>query len=271
MNYLIPMAGAGSRFAQKGYRTHKPAIPTTSWCTGQVVPMCVAAAQDLPHISRDSRIIFIIRDFHQDAGLDQTIKNFFPQAQFIAIDHLTQGQASSCLLAEEFINNDQELLIAGCDNGMVYDQQAFDHKRAGADVLVFTYRYHSAVLSHPNAYGWVKVDESGKVTGVSVKKQISPTPLQDHAIVATFWFRKGSFFVQAAQKMILENDRVNNEFYVDQVIKHALDLGMQVDIFEIDKYLGWGTPEDYENYEKTYQYWKTFCSKVNLEETSCLE
>ena len=36
---------------------------------------------------------------------ENEIKKFFPNANFITIEQLTQGQASSCLLAKDFIDN----------------------------------------------------------------------------------------------------------------------------------------------------------------------
>lgn len=77
-------------------------------------------------------------------------------------------------------------------------------------------------------------------------------------MVATFWFKRGSIFVEAAKKMIEENDRINGEFYVDEVIKHILELGYNAEVFEIERYIGWGTPEDYEIYQKTFEYWSGF-------------
>lgn len=125
-------------------------------------------------------------------------------------------------------------------------------------MVVFTYRHNQAVLANPNAYGWVETDGSDRAIGVSVKKAISDTPMEDHAIVATFWFRHGADFVKAAEKMIAQNDTVHQEFYVDQVIKYALNLGLDVRVFDIDRYLGWGTPKDYEDYMATLTYWKAF-------------
>jgi hypothetical protein len=29
-------------------------------------------------------------------------------------------------------------------------------------------------------------------------------------------------------------------------------------VFEIDRYIGWGTPADYELYQKTFEYWNGF-------------
>lgn len=261
MNIIIPMAGAGQRFADKGYKVSKPEIPTIDRRTGKEFPMVVCATMDLPGIKADgSNITYIDRTFHKAAGVEDTIKDYFPKAKFICVDKLTEGQACTCLLAKQFINTDEELLIAGCDNGMTYDQNKFENMTKECDVLAFTYRHNHAVLENPNAYGWMIVDdeETCKISGISIKKAISNMPMNDHAIVATFWFKHGSDFVRAAEKMIMENDRINNEFYVDQVMKHCLELGLDARVFEIDRYIGWGTPKDYEEYQATIRYWKEF-------------
>lgn len=48
MNIVIPMAGAGSRFAQEGYDLPKPLIPVDG------VPMIVRAVQTLPRYDADT-------------------------------------------------------------------------------------------------------------------------------------------------------------------------------------------------------------------------
>lgn len=263
MNILIPMAGEGKRFKDAGYVESKPSILTYNRKNGEFTPMVVCATMDLPYDNEMStHIIYVDRDFHNTDGTERTIKKYFPCSRFIRINKLTEGQACTCLLAEELINNNEELLIAGCDNGMEYDKGLFLQACQDADVLVFTYRHNSCVLNNPNQYGWMIVDNDGNVENVSIKKAISDNPMEDHAVVSTFWFREGHIFVEAAKKMIDENDRINNEFYVDQAIKHAMDLGYRVKVFEIDKYIGWGTPEDYINYQKTFEYWRDFYSKL---------
>lgn len=260
MNIIIPMAGAGQRFADAGYKISKPAIPTTDRRTGKQYPMVVCATNDLPDVKEDgSNVIYIDRTFHKKDGVESEIRKHFSHAHFITVEELTEGQACTCMLAKEMINNDESLLIAGCDNGMVIDMDKYEKMTKECEVLAFTYRHNQAVLANPDAYGWMIVDEkTNKITGVSIKKAISDTPMEDHAIVATFWFKHGSDFVKATEKMIAENDRINNEFYVDEVMKHCLELGMDARVFEIDRYIGWGTPKDYEEYEATIRYWKEF-------------
>ncbi len=259
MNILIPMAGNGSRFSDAGYTVSKPAIPTYDKRTGKKLPMVVCATLDLPGVAMNgSNVIYVDRDFHKSDGTEERIRECFQDVRFITVDHLTEGQACTCMLAEEYINNSEELLIAGCDNGMEINTDKFIELCDQTDVIVFTYRHNKAVLNDPDAYGWMKVDEDNCIIGVSIKKALSDTPMEDHAVVATFWFKRGSIFVEATNKMVAENDRIRNEFYVDQVVKHVLELGYKAKVFEIDRYIGWGTPEDYELYQKTFEYWNGF-------------
>ena len=59
--------------------------------------------------------------------------------------------------------------------------------------------------------------------------------MEDYAVVATFWFRRGQIFIEAAQEMIKENDRINNEFYVDKTMEYVLRAGGRVKILEVDR------------------------------------
>ena len=262
---LIPMAGAGQRFADAGYTVHQPAIMTTDRQEGMEKPMVVCATRDLPGVAKDgSNVIYVDRTFHKTDGVEDAIRAHYRKAQFISIDRLTQGQACTCMLAKPYLNPEEQLLIAGCDNGMDIDKKAFEETKRECDCIVFTYRHNEAVLQNPNAYGWMITDGEGNITGTSIKKAISDTPMEDPAVVATFWFKEAKVFLEATEKMIRENDRINGEFYVDQTVKHVLDLGYRAKIFDIDRYVGWGTPADYEGYQNTYAYFREFLEQEGL-------
>ncbi|MBB4096133.1 nucleotidyltransferase [Ochrobactrum pecoris] len=259
MNILIPMAGAGSRFSEAGYKTHKPIIPVSSRHRNAHVPMVVAAVEDLPVNvdADDTHLIFVARDFHVRDGVCDVLRERFPRAQFITVDALTEGQASTCLLARSLINNDKPLLIAACDNGMDIAREVFAKAAQASEVIIFTFRHNEAVLAKPQAYGWIKAQDT-RATGVSIKVPISQTPMEDHAVVGTFWFRRGSDFVAAADQMIAADDRINGEFYVDQVMDYLINAGRDVRVTEVARYHCWGTPSDYEAYENTLAYWSSF-------------
>ena len=257
MNILIPMAGAGSRFKDEGYETPKPLIPTFDRKTKQDQPMIISAVNCLPEVS-DSNLIFVDRTFHKEQGIEDTISKTWPNSQFITLDRLTEGQACSCLKAQDLIDNDSELLIGACDCGIDIDESKFNDLKNKCDCIVFTFKNNDSVCIKPDAYGWMITDEQNNITGVSIKKAISDHPEKDNAVTAVFWFKRGHDFVQAALKMIEKNDRINNEFYVDQVIKYIIDSGLSAKVFVVDKYFCWGTPKDYEDYQNTVHYWERF-------------
>ena len=106
-------------------------------------------------------------------------------------------------------------------------------------------------------YGFVQVANNHEITGVSVKRPISNTPFNDHAIVGAFTFKKVRYFLEAHEWLHKKNIRINNEFYIDSCIEALLAKGLNVKAFEVTHYLCWGTPPDYQ----TFTYWQSFFHK----------
>jgi len=75
-----------------------------------------------------------------------------------------------------------------------------------------------------------------------------------HVIIGTMFFRKAKYFIDGLHKNYNENIRTNEEFYVDDVINQNIKDNLNVKVFEVDNYICWGTPDDYE----TYLYWLDF-------------
>lgn len=248
---LIPMAGQGQRFAAESYKIAKPLIEVSG------KPMVIQAVNALP---KATSYTFICRREHLESGdLEEVLKDKFPNVQIIAIDYLTEGQASTCLLAENYVDKEGALLIGPCDNGMTWDAEKYRRliSDENVDALIWTFRNNVTVKRNPQMYGWVKVDGNNKVSSILCKTPISDDPVKDHAIVGTFYFRKASYFFDFAKQMIKKNRRINNEFYVDVVMNELVESGLNVKVFEIDKYVCWGTPNDL----RTYEYWQSFFHK----------
>lgn len=256
---LIPMAGAGSRFADAGYKTSKPLIPTTDRRTGQKIPMIVAATLDMPNAhDKNTRIIYIDRDFHRDSGVHDEIKAYFPQAEFLTIDYLTAGQAATCMLAKDMLDPEDDLFIGACDNGLAYDQEAFASACINSDALVISHTNDSNISRNPNAHSWLHILPDGQtVSGMAIKKTVSDAPMNDHATTGMFWFKKAKYFTDATTTMMNANDKSGGEFYVDNVVQYVIQNNQKVGFLDVT-YLCWGTPKDYEDYEATLDYWKNF-------------
>lgn len=240
---LIPMAGAGQRFVDAGYTLPKPLVPVDG------VPMIVRAASSLPEAEH---WIFVCRIEHvRDAAIDRELKRHFSPATILTVDRLTEGQACTCLLAAGEFRPDDQLTIGACDSGMTYARGALGELwRDGAEAVIWTFRGNQAVLQNPAMYGWVGVTPDGRVTRVSCKVPISDHPLDDHAVVGAFSFRRAEDFVRTAERTIALNRRVNGEFYLDTVLDQAVVEGLDVRVLAVDHYMCWGTPQDLEAWSK---------------------
>lgn len=232
INIVIPMAGQGSRFVKAGYEKPKPFIDVDG------KPMIVRVLENLAY--SDARYILIARREHmeKEQGLVQEIETTF-NAVFIPIDKLTEGTACTVLYARKYINNDFPLLIANSDQ--IVDMQINDFiedcKKRELDGSILTFIDD---FKDPK-WSFAKLDTNAFVTEVKEKVVIS-----EYATVGIYLFSKGRYFVDAGIDMIIENDRVNNEFYTCPTYNYAIAEGKKIGIYNIDYEAmhGIGTPED---------------------------
>lgn len=249
---VVPLAGFGKRFSDEGYQIPKPLIPVSG------NPMVIQATRSLP-ITQNYTFV-ALKEHLNKYPLQQKLEKEYSNSKIIALDGVTEGQAISCSLGLKRENEDLSLIIGASDNAMIYNvsklQQLLDDDRN--DAIIFTFRHNNSVENNPHMYGWVK-NHNDDAIKVSVKKPISKNPFYDHAIVGAFFFRKIRYFNNALKELCKKNIRVNNEYYVDSVMEEMILLGYKVKIFEIDYYIGWGTPNDY----RTFLYWQSFFHKVS--------
>lgn len=238
------MAGLGSRFSEAGYLLPKPLIPVSG------KPMIVQVIKGLPEAQG---WIFIVRKEHvEDFAIDKVIKAEIPDARIIQISETTEGQASTCMLAFEHIADDEEVFISACDNSFLYDKEKFMALRSRPDVdsIVWSFTQNQLLADNPQAWGWLKVNEDGEtINDMSVKVPISKNPFNDHAVVASFYFKCARDFKNAYEAMYTANHRINNEFYIDTMPIFMNRLGKKSVFFDVDLYVGWGKPSDLYEYQ----------------------
>jgi NDP-sugar pyrophosphorylase family protein len=250
---LIPLAGRGSRFSIAGYKDPKPLIDVSGR------PMIIQAANSLPNSQKH---IFVTLQEHLDSyPLESALKNEYKNTKIVSISEVTEGQAVTCNFGLQEANKSASLLIAATDNSMIYNHGKYQKliEDESVDAIIFTFRHHLSSKNNPKMYGWVKIDKENNATGISVKIPISKNPYEDHAIVGTFWFKKVEYFNKALKDLLEKDIKVNGEYYVDTLMGELIDLGLNVKIFEVDDYICWGTPNDYE----TFIYWQSFFHKVS--------
>ena len=227
LNILIPMAGAGSRFEKAGYTFPKPLIDVNSKPMIQVV---------VDNINIDANYIFVVRTEHRiKYNLDTLLNLIAPNCKIVEVDSITEGAACTTLLAKEFINNDNPLLMANSDQFIEWDSNEFMYKMIEQKVDAGILSFES---THPK-WSFAKINENGYVTEVAEKN-----PISNIATVGVYYWAKGSDYVKYAEQMIKKNIRVNNEFYVCPVFNEAIQDNKKIKTFNIKNMWGLGTPED---------------------------
>lgn len=236
MNVLIPMAGAGSRFEKAGYTFPKPLIdvrgkPMIQWV--------------VDNLNVEAKYIFIVQKNHfEKYNLKDTLNNFCPNNEIVQIDGITEGAACTTLLAKQYIDKDEPLIIANSDQFVEWNNEEFIYTSTTGDLdgNILTFK-----STHPK-WSYAKTNELGYVTEVAEKR-----PISDIATVGIYYWRRGSDYVKYAEQMIQKNIRVNNEFYVCPVFNEAIEDGKKIRTFNIEKMWGLGTPEDLEHFLKNYE------------------
>ncbi len=233
LNIVIPMAGAGSRFATNGYKQPKPLIPING------IPMIHIVINNLrpqqPH-----RFIFICQQAHVNVyDLQEKLSTWATDCRIIGINGLTEGAVCTVLAAREYIDNNEPLMIANSDQFIDASIDDFlqSMEARNLDGIIMTMK------ANDPKWSFVRLNNNNLVASVVEKKVIS-----DEATVGIYNFKQGCDFVAAADAMIAQDLRVNNEFYVAPVYNGLIESGQRIGIFNIGKeadgMYGLGTPAD---------------------------
>lgn len=233
MNVLIPMAGAGSRFAAAGYTFPKPLIETID---GK--PMIQLVVENL---NIEGHYIFIVQKEHYEKyNLKQMLNLIAPGCDIVQVEGVTEGAACTTLLAKDFISNGDALLIANSDQYLEWDSNEFMYSMTSSGVSGGIVTFEA---THPK-WSFARLDTDGYVIEVAEKN-----PISTHATAGVYYWRWGIAYVECAEEMIRQNIRVNNEFYVcpvynQYILNPKVSTPGKIKNFPIKKVWGLGTPED---------------------------
>lgn len=229
------MAGAGSRFQQAGYSLPKPLIPIDG------KPMIEWVLSTLP----ECKTTFIVQSQHiRDFDIARILESIRPDCNILETDGLTEGAACTTLLAERYIDKADNLLIANSDQYVEFFQpkndfeKYFDH----LDGTIFVFNNN-----HPK-WSYAKVDrKTNYITEVAEKN-----PISNWATCGIYYWDAADFYYKSVYKMIFNNKRVNNEFYICPAYNEAIESGHKFTIEPVREMWGLGTPEDLEIFKEKH-------------------
>ncbi len=244
VNLIIPMAGAGQRFRDAGYTAPKPFIRLSSGSTMIEEVVQNLTSSRLKSITLITQKAFLTDEYVQILKkIEYSIKLMGREFNLFTVDSLTEGPACTALIAKDIIDSDNPCYIVNSDQ-LVLDVgsalhssiEFFNSRQADGGIPCF-------LNDHPK-WSYAKY-QGGRVVEVAEKKVIS-----NLATIGWYYFKSGKTFVELVNRMMKDNLRVNNEFYIAPAYNYMIHDGGLVLPYLVNNMVGLGTPEDLELYEK---------------------
>lgn len=213
LQIIVPMAGAGSRFAVAGYKDPKPLIPVHG------VPMIKVVIENLTPAC-DHKFIFICQAAHvAEYGLREKLSAWAPDCEIVELNGITEGAACTVHAAKDLIDNAHPVMIANSDQYVDMDINDYLNAMdaANADGLIMTMK------ADDPKWSFVGFNELGAINRVVEKEVIS-----DEATVGIYNFRSGRQLIAAIEQMFEKDLRVNGEFYVAPAYNEIIEQDARV-------------------------------------------
>lgn len=157
--------------------------------------------------------------------LDNVVTQLTPVGHLIPVQEKTAGAACTALLAVEYIDNHEPLLILNANDMLQVNfadvLQDFSERQLDAGTIVF----HSI---HPR-YSYVALDDNGFVCEAAEKN-----PISKHATAGFYWFARGKDFVEAARSMIAKDAHIDGHFYICPVMNEMILSHAKIGVYFIE-------------------------------------
>lgn len=234
VHLVIPMAGRGSRFKNKGISTPKPLVMLNDRPFFWYAVESVAAYTDVADIT------FVVLQEHIDNfKIDEEIKKYYPDANIKVIPEVTEGAVCTALTVKSLFNDNMPVIFNDCDHAFVHShlQQMVD-SMISSDAMLMTFE------SNEPQFSYVCFDTEENITGTVEKKVVS-----DKAIFGAYLFKNMKTFVDAAEVYLKECEY--KEFFMSGVYNVLCKQYKLITYSDVDAHYEFGTPEEYDNIIKS--------------------
>ena len=238
------MTGEGSRFKAAGYEILKPLIPVHG------KPILQYVVEMFPG---DHSFIFVCREDHEEQyHLKDFIKSLNIDSKVVLIKGHKLGPVYAALQAEDYIKDEEPILLSYCDYFMDWDFNDFIKtvESNGEDGNVICYTgFHPHLLHPKNLYASCRVNESLDLLEIKEKFSFEEDKTKGSHSVGAYYFKSGSLMKNYFKKAVERNLSLNGEYYASLVYQLLIEDNLKVKVYDqVSHFCQWGTPEDLEEY-----------------------
>ncbi|KGI55248.1 glycosyltransferase family 2 protein [Campylobacter sp. MIT 97-5078] len=219
INIVVPIAGKSEFFDESGASFPKPFAEI---CGKTMIEHFIENFKGI----ENKRFIFILKEeYIKRFHLDEAIRVLLEcKCEFISVKKETQGMACSVMLATEFIDNDEPLIISNADQIIEKNLSLLlDYfKDFDAGVVVFE-------SIHPR-FAYVKLNAQDQVLEAFEKQ-----PRSKNAVAGFYYFAKGSYFMRASEKMIKKDVNFEGRYFIAPCLNELILNNAKIKALKLEK------------------------------------
>lgn len=240
MDIVITMGGLGSRFQKAGYTVPKYMIKVKGKTLFAWSMISLEGFRDITEqyifVAREEEDIQI-KEFIKKECEDLGIQNY----KIVSINYLTDGQATTAMLAKEYWNYENALLVYNIDTYVEAGEMNSEQLKGDGFIPCF--------YAEGEHWSFVKTDGTGKVIEVREKKRIS-----DHCTLGAYYFKSCKLYQKLYEEYYKEELNLEKgEKYIAPLYNYLLEQKGEVYFTDIkeEKVHVLGTPEELEEFLKS--------------------
>lgn len=237
MTVIITMAGLGTRFRKAGYQVPKYMIEAKGktlfeWSMDSL----------LGYAGQVSKYIFVVRkEDHSEAFIRaQAAKYGFRNVEVLELDHMTDGQATTCMLAIPYCDPEDAVLVYNIDTYVEPYEMKYEDISGDGHIPCFH--------AEGDHWSFAKLDENENVTEVREKVRIS-----DNCTLGAYYFSSAGLYQKLYEEYYADDSKMEkNEKYIAPLYNYMIEKGLPVTISIVDaaRVHVLGTPEELDAFLK---------------------
>lgn len=253
------MSGYGERFRRAGYQVPKPLISIEG------KPIISHVVDMFPG---NNQFVFICNKDHLETTdmksvLDKSCMG--ENYQIVPISPHKLGPVYAVSKAFDAINLENQVIVNYCDFTCYWNFSHFEEwlSRNKCQGALPAYRgFHPHSLGSTN-YAYIR-EKNGKFLEIKEKEPFTNDRMNEYASSGTYYFSKGSHVVKYFQQLMDKKISLNGEYYCSLVYNLMHADGLDSQVYELEHFMQWGTPEDVDE----YNHWSSIFNAYSLHEVT---
>lgn len=233
LDIVITMAGLGSRFRKAGYNIPKYMIEAKGKTLFEWSMLSLKGYEK----AVEKYIFIVMKDEKEDVKKfinEKCAKFDIRNYEVIILDYLTDGQATTAMLAAKYWNKDNGLLIYNIDTYVEANEMNYDELKGEGFIPCFR--------GEGDHWSFVRLDDSGKAVEIKEKERIS-----DFCTLGAYYFSSCHLFEKLYLEFYSDDSNISKgEKYVAPLYDYLLRKNGNIYISDVpvEKVHVLGTPEE---------------------------